>query len=34
MNDYEVRDLYKQVQEMEMRLSALEKGNCKCCEEK
>ena len=33
MNDFEVRDLFKQVQEMEVRLNALKKccDNCDCC---
>ena len=34
MNDLETKDLQRQVQNMEVRLSALEKGNCRCCEEK
>ena len=37
MNDFGVRDLYEQVQKMEVRLNALEKkcSNCDdCCEEK
>ena len=37
MNDFEETDLYIQVQEMEVRLNALEKkcSNCDdCCEEK
>jgi len=36
MNDFEIRDLYIQVQELEVRMNALEKkcSNCNdCCEE-
>jgi hypothetical protein len=36
MNDFEIRDLYKQVQELEVRMNALETkcNNCDdcCCE--
>ena len=32
MNDFEVRDLYEQVQEMEVRLNALKECSCNCCE--
>tara|TARA_R100000458_G_C8069238_1_gene108792 strand:- start:403 stop:513 length:111 start_codon:yes stop_codon:yes gene_type:complete len=31
MNDFEVKDLYEQVQKMEVRLNALEKCNNECC---
>ena len=34
MNDFEVRDLYIQVQKIQTQLNALKERNCKCCEEK
>ena len=34
MNDFEMRDLFEQVQAMELRLKALEdKGASECCKE-
>jgi len=34
MNDFEVKELYDQVQKIQEQLNALKECNCKCCEEK